>query len=322
MTPLELVSTNVDSYDTNDTLAGKVTKLINNMADEVKLTNLNVIEEKKIFHKFEILQVDGNTDDAMEPSDGLILCKQILNRLLKDECDQFEILSLGNKFQVELQNESSFSRQKYLLQEHLIECIVREDKDPYYARLLEETVGLCRLRRPQGYHCCLAGCSFKADKHKNYVHHLQKVHSNFHKLACKYKHECKREFSNIQQLIDHIRQSHSRIEGNTQHPLKHPPNMIISCKCDIVRCGGKQFPDVKQLMTHWNVFHEKERRECIFDKCTKHFNANSASRKHFRLEHVAKNDNRLKSRYLVNVEPMTDQVAGLDHLYPHLLAPA
>lgn len=299
----ELKGIRVD--DINDTLAGKITKLNLNMTvDEEELMNLNMIEQ------FEIMQVDGNTDDAVEGSDGLNLCKQILDRLLKNECDQFEILSFGNKFQVDLQKESSFSRQKYLLQKHIIECIIREDRNDYYARLLEETVGLCQLRRPQGYHCCLAGCCFKADRHKNYVQHLQKVHSNFHKLACKYKHECKREFSNIPDLIDHIRQSHSKLEIIKHHPPKHPPNIIVSVKCDFVRCGGKQFPDLKQLMKHWNVDHAKESRECIFDQCSKHFSPNSASRKHFRTEHVAKNNTRLKSKYLV--EPIADQVAGLD----------
>jgi len=60
------------------------------------------------------MQVDGN-DDAMEDSDGLILCKQILDRLLRNECDQFEILSFGNNF---------------------FDCILREEGSDYYSRLL------------------------------------------------------------------------------------------------------------------------------------------------------------------------------------------
>ena len=47
--------------------------------------------------------------------------------------------------------------------------------------------------------------------------------------------------------------------------------MLMACKCDILRCGGKQFVDVKLLMTHINVEHAKEPRECNFDQCSKHF---------------------------------------------------
>ena len=55
-----------------------------------------------INEEFKLLQVDGNTDADSEDSEGLILCKQILDRLLRNQYDQFEILSLGNKFQLNL----------------------------------------------------------------------------------------------------------------------------------------------------------------------------------------------------------------------------
>ena len=247
------------------------------------------------------MQVDGNSD-AAEASEGLTRCKEILERLLRNQYDQFEVLSLINRFNVaDLQNESSFSRQKYLLQKHVLECIVREDNSDTYVQLLEETLGFCQSRRPPGYHCCLAGCSFRASEHKNYVKHLQRVHLTFQKMACNYKHECRREFSNIDQLIQHIRECHSTIPDVKELP-KHPPDMLMACKCDILRCGGKQFEDVKLLMTHINVEHAKEPRECIFDQCSKHFDANSATRNHFRKEHILKRKTKLKHKNLVNVE--------------------
>ena len=255
-----------------------------------------IIEDKS-----DILQVDGSSDAASEASEGLTRCKEILEKLLRNQYDQFEVLSLINRFSIELQSESSFSRQKYLLQKHVLECIVREDNSETYVQLLEETLGFCQSRRPPGYHCCLAGCSFRASEHKNYVKHLQTVHPTIQKLACNYKHQCRREFSNIQQLIMHIRECHSRNPDGKDLP-NHPPDMLLACKCEILRCGGKKFTDLKLLMKHMNVEHGGEPRECIFDQCSKHFDANSASRHHFRTEHILKKKTKLKKKNLVDAE--------------------
>ena len=213
-----------------------------------------------------ILQVDGETmvtDLDLEETAGLILYKQVLDKLLRDQYDQFEILSLGNKLQVDIQSETNFSQQKYFIQKHILECILREDGSNHYLRLLEETMGLCNFKKVPGYSCCLTGCSFRSDRHRGYVKHLQKVHSNFHKLACKFKHTCTREFSSILLLVEHIGHCHSTDTSNAY--LHHLPSIDIACKCSIMRCGGKQFANMKLLMTHVNVEHVKEPRECIFD---------------------------------------------------------
>ena len=72
-----------------------------------------------------IPQLDGETWDEFE--DLLENCKRVLVKLLRDEYDKFEVLSLARKFEVDVENQSSFSQKKYLLQKAVLDNITKED---------------------------------------------------------------------------------------------------------------------------------------------------------------------------------------------------
>ena len=251
--------------------------------------------------QIKIIQLDGETGEVGS-IELLEDCKNVLNKLLKNDYDKFDVLALAQKFEVNLQDEASFSRKKYLLQIKVLENILREEDDEYYVRILEETKAMCNFRKSTGYSCCLVGCLFSTDRHRSYVKHLQQFHSSHQKLACNFRQKCQREFSSFPLLMDHIKQSHSN--GNesvdSNRPIKLPV-VALACKCSIQGCGGKQFANLQLLMTHINVYHAKEHRSCIFDGCTSQFNPKSVSRNHFRTRHINLNHLKLKEENLVSV---------------------
>ena len=66
--------------------------------------------------------------------------RKFLDKLLANNIDQFEVLSLAQRLSVNLDNEDSFSKQKYLVQKSLLEQILKNDRDNMmYKRILEET---------------------------------------------------------------------------------------------------------------------------------------------------------------------------------------
>ena len=138
-----------------------------------------------------LLQVDGEvcSEDASELLDA---CKEYLKNLLNDKYDKFEILALASKFNIIVSDELSFSRQKYLLQLKVLENILKEDQSDYYRRIQEETLRIFSYSKPKGFSCCLIGCLFSADRHRNYVKHLQLIHPSHNKISCNFDHKCKR----------------------------------------------------------------------------------------------------------------------------------
>ena len=263
------------------------------------------------YQSLPMLQVDGETPCIEEPCDLLNKCKDILKKLLNDEYDKFEIMSLASKFSVSLLQESSFSRQKYLLQLRVLENIMKEDKTDNYNRIYEETLRLINVVKPKGYRCCLIGCPFTADRHSNYVKHLQQVHPGLDRLACNFQLKCKRVFSSIQYLMDHIKLGHSSIarsEASVRLPI-----VTIVCKCSVHSCGGKQFETLQQLMTHMNVFHAKEYRSCIFDGCSSQFTPHTVTRHHFRKKHIDVKKTKLKEENLVNPAGVFVCADNIDH---------
>ena len=274
------------------------------------------MESEKCFLVEEnIFQVDGEPGDVDEDlvlnenSTNFVLerCKDALADLLRDKCDRFEILALATKFEVDLEDEPSFSRQKYLLQKCILDNIIKDDKSDYYVQLLKETEQLCKFKRPSGYSCCLVGCMYQADRHRSYVKHIRDVHSNYHNFVCKFRHKCNREFSSISLLFEHIRQSHST--ANTGENTTRLPYVNLACKCDMVSCGGKKFANLQLLLTHTNTVHLMEPRACIFENCSTQFNANSASRHHFRLKHLKTKKIQLKKKNLT-AEGSADRLSG------------
>ena len=249
--------------------------------------------------------------EADSKSENLSKLKNILVNIQKDRYDKFELRTLMVKFEVIAAGETEYSRMKYFLQRKILENILEEDQNIYFQRLLEETERFCNLKKTQGYSCCLTGCLYRTYGHRQYIKHLQKVHFNHTRLVCKYMNKCMREFTSMQLMIQHIKQSHSSAPV-PPIVVECTESVAVACKCDMISCGGKKFNSVKHLMTHINTDHMKDHRVCIFEECEQKFANNAESRHHFSKRHIKLNKTKLKSRHLVNPEQNSDiGVSGL-----------
>ena len=280
----------------------KKTNIPEAVEKEVFTTKLSthVYIEKKCEDKgvcMAIPQLDGDTGEVEDSDELLIECKEILTKLLNNDYDKFEILALAVKFDVNINDDASFSKQMYLLQLKVLENILKEDESEYYRRIYEETLLQTHIEKPTGYRCCLIGCLFRADRHRNYIHHLSQIHPNHNKFACKFLNKCRREFSSIQILLDHVKRDHSKVTQS--ETFAQLPSVAFACKCSLLSCGGKQFDNLSQLLTHMNVFHSKDYRSCIFSGCSKQFNPFAVSRHHFREIHIKNKKIELKEENMV-----------------------
>ena len=222
---------------------------------------------------------------------------QLLNKLLNDQLDQFEVLSSAERLSVNFSSVESFSQQKYLLQAAVLEQLLRssEGNTCYHLRLLEETRLQTEKEVSRNYQCCLIGCLFQTAKHRKYLQHVKTVHSSHESLLCNFMHKCERQFSSFQLLLDHVKEIHGNAQARDVHPLSVQPHGVsqvqadlvldIPCKCDMISCGGKHFASVGNLMTHINTAHVDEERWCIFDKCSVRIKRGARSNRHFHLKH-------------------------------------
>ena len=228
--------------------------------------------------------------------------RKFLDKLLTNSIDQFEVLSLAQRLSVNLENEASFSKQKYLVQKSLVEQILKNDKDNMtYKRILDETnqnLGLHK-KKPSEYLCCLVGCLFRTEKHQLYLQHLKQVHSTYQELVCNFQHNCKRQFSRFEDLLGHVKDCHSNVNCSQVQAI--PMIEDEACRCVIVACRGRKFGGIQDLMTHVVNFHNEEPRECIFEQCSAKFMAGKAStaRKHFADKHKKVNKLKLKAKYKI-----------------------
>ena len=229
--------------------------------------------------------------------------KIILEKLLKDQLDQFEVLSLADRFSVNLNEVENFSNQKYALQKGVLEQILRvedEDRD-YYKRVLEETEQNLVKKVSRKYSCSLIGCLFQSDKHRNYLKHLKKVHSTHNSLVCNFMQQCSRQFTVLNLLEEHVREVHSRaaVHGDDREAVA---GLVLDthCRCDMVRCDGEKFSSIGSLMTHVNAFHLNENRTYIFRDCEVKIKKGAISHRHFRLKHKNLNKMTLKAKHYIN----------------------
>ena len=140
-----------------------------------RMISVSIESEEELGDEGFIPQVDGDPGEpsTTEQSDRLLRdCKNILKKLLRDDYDRFEVLSIAEKFDLNLGEEATFSRMKYLLQLNILENILKEDQSDYYKRIYDETVQLSTVVKQTEYKCCLVGCLFAAKKHRAYVKHL------------------------------------------------------------------------------------------------------------------------------------------------------
>ena len=193
------------------------------------------------------------------------------------------------------------SLKKIVLQE-----VLKADNDDrdFYQRCLDETVQELSLgsARETGYPCTLVGCKFRGTRHKDYIIHIKRDHCNLKNITCNFNKSCKRTFSNIDGLITHLKQSHSR-QQNPPQPLLSgatSPLVDIAVKCDRITCGGLKYKNSGELMRHYNTYHSNEQRECIFANCKTVFHAAcpTSAMNHFRLKHKQTGNLQLKSQYL------------------------
>ena len=109
-------------------------------------------------------------------------------------------------------------------------------------------------------------------------------------------------FNTIEDLIAHVRLDHSSVantdtetseEGRRENPVDIP------CKCNLFSCGSQHFRNVQELMTHINVFHQNDTRQCIFEGCDKQFPPAYSTRNHFRRKHVSSRRMNLKTLHFI-----------------------
>ena len=48
-----------------------------------------------------------------------------------------------------------------------------------------------------GYPCCLVGCRFRGERHRQYIVHLKRDHPNMKNVACNFRKICHRTFSTV-----------------------------------------------------------------------------------------------------------------------------
>ena len=229
--------------------------------------------------------------------DGL---KNDLTKILMNKVDQFEILNLAQRLSQDISYEESFSRQKYLVQKAVLEQILKSDHCDYFERLLQETNCFLKIKKTTKFLCCMVGCLFETDKHRSYLQHLKKVHSTYDELVCNFMHQCRRKFSSMRLLLDHVKSCHS----SWQPPSAQSVPLVVqsvACKCNMISCSGKTFQSVEMLMSHVINFHNNQTRECIFEECSSKFAPGKPStvRHHFSNKHKKLNKLILKKKFLI-----------------------
>ena len=153
---------------------------------------------------------------------------------------------------------------------YVLEQILKVDENEPYKILLSETIKCLNFKEYHGYFCCFVGCPYKANRHRMYVKHLKEVHINQDRYLCKFKHICKRNFSSISHLMEHIAEAHAAAAVSARI-ISLANATDVPCKCDLSSCDGPHFSNLKKFLEHFNNFHIKEARQCVFEECFKWF---------------------------------------------------
>ena len=244
-----------------------------------------------------------SSGEALEEHEASAYIKSFQNIL---NLDVIQIKSKLDLFSVQFSEDDSPEKLRNLLKKSLLEEILKaeiEDRQFYEVCLNETIVSLAFAasgRKPE-YSCCLIGCKFQTERHRDYIIHIRRHHPNIKKITCNFRKQCLRIFTGMDQLVAHLRRDHSnRIDQNV--PVNVAGSEInIPCKCNRLACGGINFPNLKQLMTHYNSFHGNEERDCIFIDCQSAFHASTpqSAINHFRIKHKATGKLKLKARHLL-----------------------
>ena len=205
---------------------------------------------------------------------------------------------------VEYSHDWKSEKLRLVLKKSLLEEIIKTNCDRnLYSVCLDETNAALNNwgQVDTGYSCCIPGCRFNCERHRHYITHLRKNHSSLKDVPCNFEKNCKQNFSSLESLVQHIKDSHSSTPASVLIPSTSSSSLInIPCKCDL--CSGRNFENITELMRHYNAFHSNQNRECIFLGCKVSFGPSSTSRHHFRLKHKHTGNMTLKAKHLVNVD--------------------
>ena len=234
---------------------------------------------------------------------------QLLISLLSNRVDRVNLLHFLSKLKVDVDEGAPFIFLKYKLQLEVAQILSKglspqENNRIDYERIIKESteyllvfMGRDKIRRT--YHCTLTGCLFKASKHRDYLRHVHKVHSQETRIVCQFNLECDQYFSSLKLLDDHIDIIHNSREAVDKLKSKDTVTVSQPCKCIMRKCAGVEFSDVTQLIIHLRRDHKRDVIQCIFENCSKSFNNANSLGHHFNRQHKKLNLCRLKNKFKV-----------------------
>ena len=172
--------------------------------------------------------------------------KCILNSVAK--MDKFQVVGELHRFALG-DVPDDILHMKLVLKKVLIEEILKEEtanRDEFKTKLREITISLAEKSESR-YVCCLSGCRFRYDRHREYVKHIKVTHPNLKNIVCNFNHKCVRILSNLEDLVMHIKADHhapvlsSELTVNRSFSLPRVISVDEFVKCNMVSCGSKQF---------------------------------------------------------------------------------
>ena len=216
-----------------------------------------------------------------------------------DSMDRFEILhNLGRLVGVTEISRDKTAQMRLLLKKNLVEEILKEEIENEVLRNQLNEINKLLNIKSKGFGCCFVGCRYEGERHREYILHIKSTHSRATNIRCNFKHTCPRSFNCIENLILHIKEDHSVTSRTNEPRFQHRDTVAVACKCNMISCGSKHFPSIKDLLTHFNTVHHGHARVCVFENCGKKFNSFSISRHHFRAQHS--NQGLLKKVHLLS----------------------
>ena len=221
--------------------------------------------------------------------------RELLKASLHNQLDRVHILSNLKKFKVNFSEVSSTVILKYRLRLKLLANFIQSASDGAekleFIRMKKEAEEFLKFHNEklasENFKCTLAGCLFECNRHREYVRHLQRVHPRESNLCCQFGLACRKAFSNLELLKDHISKAHQNKSSTLAEPS--PAGAVdVPCRCSIAKCGGAQFSNLKTLMLHLRNYHAKaeEMVSCIFEDCSSKYDKATTLRNHFNKVHI------------------------------------
>ena len=240
----------------------------------------------------------------------------VLGQLLDGSITKFQLDNVANNLHVKFEADDDQIKRKRKVQWHILLHLLREDSEnTYLNNLLQETERWLHIKRETGYPCTIVGCSFKSQRHREYIAHVCSTHFVCRNLLCNYGKKCRQRFNSVDQLLEHTQSVHQRQqiglvneknadEAGVKSSTVNVSKISTPCKCSLFTCGQQHFTSVQNLIRHYNSkIHKSEKRPCIFLGCSKVFNEGNKSdynsNKHFYHHHRQLNERTLKPEFLI-----------------------